>query len=296
MRILVTGHAGFIGRALVDRLLKEGHEVIGLDLNISPPKFGIKQILCDITSGPLMIDYYPDWNKIDYIYHLAAMANLNIADKYPNKCVEVNVMGTNNIVRICHKYKIPLCYISTCCVYGNTKVHPTSEEDLPVPTEIYAITKLMGEYLVRLLPKWTIFRIGTVIGPEMRRALVTHIFLTQAINNKPITIMGTGEQTRAWIYIDDLIDGFVRALELKTNEIINLAGFESKSVNQVADYCYRLVRGRGYLYPVKYLPKRKGDFIREEIDISKAKGLMGWEPKVNVYEAMKRCYEVWVRK
>lgn len=287
-RILVTGSSGFIGKSLVRKLISKGYEVIGLDL-YTTDDIDFEQITGDITSEDIINN--PIWKKIDYVYHLAAMANLDIAREFPNDCVTVNVIGTNNIVRACNMNNIPLCYISTCCCYGSTDTHPTTETSLTNPTEIYGATKLMAEYSVKLLKNWTILRIGTVIGPEMREALVTHIFLTQAMNNIPITIKGSGEQTRTWVYVEDLVEGISRVVDYNIDkEIINLAGFESVTVKQVADYCQKIVNDTTE-YEIDYLPERYGDTFHEEICISKAHELLHWKPKYSVYNGLKTSYE-----
>lgn len=294
-KILVTGSSGFVGKSLVRKLLNKGYEVVGLDLHKSPNlPTSCEQIEMDITDSN--ITYLAIWEEIDYVYHLAAMANVDVAHKYHKKCIELNVMGTSNIVEICQKYNIPLCYISTCCTYGTQTKFPTSEENLPSPNEIYGATKLMGEWLVRLLPRWVILRYGTIIGPEMREALMTHIFLTSAINKQSFPIKGDGLQTRTWIYIDDLIDATTLVMEKNINhEIINVAGLESPTVMGVAHMCQQIVNK----YPtisIDLLPQRYGDTLHEEIDISKAKRILGWNPKVKVYDALERCYKAWSNK
>lgn len=293
MKILLTGSNGFIGGELVSALRKKYPEtlIIGLDINMSD-KFS-HSIKADITSKDLI--EHPVWKEVDYIYHLAALANLDIARRLKQLCFRVNTYGTFNIARIARRYKIPMCYISTADIYGNSKDVPYTEETLPSPTEIYATTKLTGEYFVKtLVPKWCILRYATVISPNMRKELVTYIFLNKAINNESITIHGKGTQKRTWIFIDDLVEATIKVMDLGIfNEIINIAGKESISVSELGKLSYEVVHGEGCDYKIDFLPEREGQIFNKLISIEKAKKLLNWYPKIDIKEALDKCYRSW---
>lgn len=307
MRILVTGGAGFIGKSLCRRLLEEGHGVLSLDMVESTIKHrNFKSLIGDITN-PKYID--PDyggielWKDVDFCFHLAAMANVDEVREHRDKAFKVNLYGTFNIIEACRKLDVPLAFISTACVYGHTKQQPSTEDGPTFPVDWYGVTKLAGEELVKgLLNKYVILRFGTTLGPEMRPALCTYIFLKAAIDKKAFPIRGNGKQTRNWIYIDDLIDGCVKAMEYCTSgcsccekDIFNLVGQPSYSVNQLADICYGIVHGKGKTYGIKKLPARPDDVMREDVSIGKAQDLLGWTPKVKLQEALTRIYKEWIK-
>jgi len=284
MEILVTGSSGFIGKSLCRRLMKDGHHVWGLD--ITKPDIPIDYLILDITHPEIIT--HPIWEGINHVYHLAAMANLDEARENNHKCLMLNVEGTRNIVECCRKFHIPLTYISTCCVYGATTEHPTTETAPTYPTEIYGQTKLMGELFVKTLPRYTILRYSTVIGPEMRAALATYIFLTQASKKVPFTIHGNGQQTRSWVFIDDLIEATVKSLAVQDNQVFNIAGFESPTVLQVATWAAEVI---GVEPKFTFLPDRPGQVFHEEISIEKVKRMLDWEPKNSVKEALRKSWE-----
>ena len=305
MRVLVTGGAGFIGKSLCRRLLEEGFEVLSLDIVESPIKHrNFKSPIGDITN-PKYID--PDyggleyWKDVKFCFHLAAMANVDEVREHRDKAFKVNLYGTFNIIEACRKLNIPLAFISTACVYGHTKQHPSTEDGPTFPVDWYGVTKLAGEELVKgLLDRYVILRFGTTFGPEMRPALATWIFLMQAIKKQPFTINGNGNQTRNWIYIDDLIDGCIKTMEYCTSgcsccekEIFNLCGTQVYSINQMAQFCNRIVNGKNAVFKARYGKERPDDVKREDISVEKAKDLLGWKPKVSLEEGLRRIYKEW---
>lgn len=305
MRVLVTGSAGFIGRSLCRKLLEENNFVFGLDMvetQIIHRNF--KSLVGDITD-PRYID--PDygaadwWSEVDFVFHLAAMANVDEVREQRTKAFNVNLLGTFNITEVCRKNTIPLAIASTACVYGHTIQHPSTENGETRPVDWYGVTKRAGEELVKgLASRWLILRFGTTFGPEMRPALCTHIFLKQAIEKKKFTIRGNGEQTRNWIYIDDLIDGCIKAMKWHMigagghNGIFNLTGTKSYSVRDLATICNCLVNGNNaFDSDIEYLPERPDDVFIENISNEKARRLLNWNPQTSLYDGMKKIYEVW---
>lgn len=306
VKVLVTGSAGFIGKALCRELLVRGHKVFGLDIMETPKEqFGkyerwFQPLVADITN-PKYIDPAINgnwwWDQTDFCFHLAAMANVDEVRENRDKTFKVNLYGTFNIIEACKKHNVPLIFISTACAYGKTEFHPSTEDSPTLPVDWYGVTKLAGEELVKgLLDQWVILRFGTTLGIEMRKELATYIFLKAAIDNKPYPIKGSGDQTRNWIYIDDLIDGCILAMDnfdMTNREIINLVGARSYSINELVDICHALVRGNDKICSVVRLPERPSDVFQEDISIEKAWKLMGWKPKVGLKEGLERVYNEW---
>lgn len=287
LRILVTGGSGFIGTSLCRKLLKDGHYVISLDIIKSSL---VETIIADITNPKLKERQF--WKEIDVCYHLAAMANVDDCRVFRDKAFMVNLYGTYNIAEACRRNNILMIFASTACVYGNTSQHPSTEDGPTNPCDLYGVTKLAGEELLKLLPRWVILRFGTTVGPDMRSALATWVFLNQAHNGEPLTISGNGTQSRNWIYVEDLIEGCRLVVKKGVeNEIINLVGNKSYTINQMANMCARIVLGRGKTHKIKYIPAREGDVFKEDISIEKAKRLLGWKPKVGLKKALEFSYE-----
>jgi nucleoside-diphosphate-sugar epimerase len=303
MRVLVTGSAGFIGRSLCKKLLEEGCEVYGLDMVETPIKHKFfKSLVGDITDSRYIDPDYGAsewWKEIDFVFHLAAMANVDEVREKRYKAFQVNLLGTFYIVEACRKNNIPMALASTACCYGNTKQHPSTEDGPTNPVDWYGVTKRAGEELVKgLLKHWLILRFGTTYGPEMRPELCTHIFLKQAIKKERFTIRGNGEQTRNWVYIDDLVDGCIKAMKynltFKENHIFNLTGTKTYSVRDLATVCNCLVNGNNvFSDDLAFLPERPDDVFIEDISNEKAKSLLGWSPNTSLYDGMKLIYEEW---
>lgn len=293
MNVLVTGGAGFLGSAIIEKLVERRHDAVSLDLIESD---GCPSIVGDITNRDTVFNAVKD---VDAVLHLAAVANINHARKDPTKCVEVNVVGTQNVIEACTEHHVPLYFVSTCCVYGNTWKHPSNERSICIPTEIYAVTKLISEHMIkeyseRYNLKYNILRYGTVYGPGMRGELAVAIFIRQAMLDLPLTIDGDGEQTRCLIYVDDLVDGTMKLLESGLmNRTINITTDEELSVLEMAEIIQETVGTNNR--ELKFYPDRPGQVRRELIDISYAWQTLGWWPKIGFSEGVRRTIE-WYRK
>lgn len=284
MKILVTGGEGFVGKPLLERLKKQGHEVESFDLINGQDLLNREQVMKAVEGK-------------DVVFHLAAMADLNVSREKPLLNTEVNVIGTINIAEACWRAKTKLYYISTCCVYGNQEKHPTDEKSSLNPTEIYACSKLAGEYVVLGYAKtcgleYNILRLATIYGPGMRPALVIHVFLDQAMNNNPITIHGDGKQTRTFTYIDDIIDGIMACFDNNVEgEIFNITHEKDYSVLDIAELAKKVV---GNEPEITFVGQRPGQVFLEKISAQEAKDMLGWEAKVDIEEGIKRTYE-WLK-
>lgn len=282
--LLVTGGKGFLGRLLVNKLEEKGYKVQTFDIVDGQ----------DITNYKQVEDYI---EKNDIVIHLAAVSDLNYAREHPKETMDINILGTINVVEACRKFNKNLIFASTCCVYGNQDVHPVDENTCPKPTEIYAHSKLAGEQIILGYAKhfglqYLILRLATFYGPEMRPALAPYIFLSKVMKGEPIEIHGDGTQTRTFTYVDDIIEGIVKAIESNIwNEIINITTEEETSVLQLAQLAMKIV---GKEVPLKFVEDRPGQIRKEQILARKAKELFGWEAKVSFEEGLKRTYE-WMK-
>ena len=290
MRILVSGGAGFIGLSLVKRLLIEGHEVVSYDLRPSPMG---ESMIGDITDEEA---FGKALEGCEHVFHLAAAADLNWCKAHPNEAVKANIEGTRVVAEECVKKGVILSFASTCCVYGSTPDHPSNEESICSPTDIYGATKVAAEELIKGYGKrgleYRLLRFGTTYGPGMRPTLAVYVFIRQALEEKTLTIHGSGEQTRCMIYIDDLVEACIKSLNLKYNAAINIATEEELSVMQMAQTILELT-GKP-LDQYVHVPDRSGQIMNEQIDILKARKLFDWEPKTSFREGVLKTID-WIR-
>lgn len=290
MNILVTGGAGFIGSCLCRKLLTEGYNVISYDLK---PCSICPSFVADINN---LNQLNKAVNQCDYVFHLAAVANTDQARVQQDKTLKTNVQGTYNIAKCCEEASVPLTYASTVCVYGNTPDRPSSEDSVCLPTDFYGATKLIGENLIQEVmhsSEYNILRFGTTYGPFMRKALAIHRFITQTFKDEPLTIHGSGMQTRCMIYIDDLVNACYRVLQQGiNNETLNLATDEELSALQVAEMIINL---SGKPKHMIFVPDRPGQIMREQISINKACQILNWTPKTKMKEGLKKTWE-WMGK
>lgn len=283
---LVTGGAGFIGSHLVDELIKQGNRVIVIDNlltgkkeNLNPKADFYCLDICDFDKiKPLFLG-------VDYVFHLAAMPRVPLSVKDPVSTTKVNILGTINVFKSAAEANVKrIVFASSSSVYGNQKKFPSKENFTPSPLSPYALQKLAGEQFAKLFVELykipiVCLRYFNVYGPRIDfdsdYSLVLGKFLRLKKENKPLTIFGSGEQTRAFCYISDVVEANIKASEskkIKGGEIINIGQEKSYSVN----YLSQLIGGK-----VQYLPKRAGDPLHTKSDISLAKKLLAWKPKVD---------------
>jgi UDP-glucuronate decarboxylase len=285
MNILITGSSGFIASKLMNRLQQDGNNYVeGFDLSKGQNILNYTKV-CDAVKNQ------------DAVLHLAAVADLNWARAYPHKTEEINVDGTWNLAWACHEYGVKLFFASTCCVYGNQFVHPSTELTSPNPSEIYAATKLAGESLIKGIHHtygldYNLMRFATIYGSGTRPALATHIFLGQALRGEPITVHGTGEQTRTLTYIDDLVDAIVALLKSgKINDTWNLTTEEEVSAIQMAREIVSITQSRS---KITLVPDRIGQTFKESISARKMKEEVGWQAKMPFPEGIQKMYKWFV--
>ncbi|MEM3386077.1 MAG: NAD-dependent epimerase/dehydratase family protein [Nitrososphaerales archaeon] len=290
MVILVTGGAGFIGSHIVDKLCEKGYTVRVFDL-AEPHRSDVEWVKGDLLN---MDDLFKAFKDVEYVYHLAAIADVNIALTRPELCLQVNEVGTLNLLRAAHSFEVTRVILaSTTWVYNRAEGIVTEETPIPPPDHLYTASKIGQENLLIAWNKhfgipYTILRFDIPYGERMRANMAIAIFVKRAINRESITIYGDGEQGRCFINISDLSDGCIAAMHNNgKNQIVNLAGKEFITINRIIK---ELKKTFGEL-KVNYEPPRPGDFKGVVVSIDKAKKLFGWEPKVEFSEGLKRYIE-----
>ena len=294
-RSVVTGGAGFIGSNLVDHLVRIDHKVIVLDNFVSGKKANlahhkkkdVKIIRVDISKSKNLDKYF---KKVDYVFHLAGLAEIIPSIKNPKKYFNTNVLGTLKVVEAAKRAGVKkLIYAASSSCYGSPKNLPTSEKEKIDIKHPYGLTKFLGEQLVLKyatnfnMPNIS-FRFFNVYGPRLNMSgqysAVFGNFLKQKKNNKPLTIVGDGKQTRDFIHVDDLTNAFIKVAKSRlVNKIYNLGSGKEISINKIAN----LFGGKKI-----FIPKRPREPKRSLANISKIKKDINWKPKITIQEGIKR--------
>ncbi|MDO8740503.1 MAG: SDR family NAD(P)-dependent oxidoreductase [Candidatus Woesearchaeota archaeon] len=309
MAIFITGGAGFIGSHLCERLLKEGKEVIAVDdFNDFYDPEKKKKNIEDCAKNKKFKIYKADIrdkeeikkifekNKINVIVHLAARAGVRPSMENPLLYIDVNVNGTLAMLELAKKFNIKkFIFASSSSVYGSNDKIPFSEDD-PInnPLSPYAITKIAGEQLCRIYSKlhsinMVCLRFFTVYGPRGRPDMAPYKFTNLIMQGKEIEVYGNGSSKRDYTFVSDIIDGIATAVEKELKfEVINLG--DSNPVE--LKYLISLIeKNTGKKAKIKFMPEQKGDVPITYADVSKAKRLLGYKPKVKIEEGVKRLVE-----
>jgi UDP-glucose 4-epimerase len=289
MHALITGGAGFIGSHLADSLLSKGWQVSVIDNLVSGSMDNISHNILnknykffhsDIRNG-----INTEIDDVNYVFHLAALADIVPSIDNPTEYFGVNVGGTQTILEGCRRFKRfrKIIYAASSSCYGIPTNYPTSERDEVCPMYPYALTKWMGEELVRHWGKvykidWISLRLFNVYGPRARTTgaygAVMGIFLKQKIEGYPFTVVGDGSQSRDFSYVTDVVNAFICAAESDVRaEILNVGSGGSYEIRELV----HLLGG-----PVKYIPSRPGEPKITYADIAKIESLLHWKPKVNL--------------
>ena len=298
MRCAVTGGSGFIGSHVVDYLVQDGHEVVVLDHGVRPHRRDVEFQDVDIVDLPAL---QAAMAGCDFIFHLAAVSNVNEAFQRPLQCVAVNIQGTANVLEAARRNKAQRVVLaSTVWVYSGARdsnVHEDSPFFMPGAGHVYTSSKIAGELLCH--DYWqlyqvpvTILRYGIPYGPRMRETLVISIFLKKALAGEPLTIAGDGSQYRNYVYVEDLARAHLLVMNEKTiNQTYNLGGLRKVTIREIAETINRLLGGG---VRIEYAPARPGDYRGKEVSAEKARRELGWEPTVDFEEGMRRTIE-WYR-
>ena len=289
MVVVVTGGSGFIGSHVVDALNSKGLDVRVFDQ--AKPSAEVEWVKGDLRSKE---DAYNAVRDVEAVFHLAAIADVNVATTDPQLCIDVNEIGTLNLLKACAGQDVERFILaSTVWVYGETSGVVDEETPINPPADIYTKTKIGQEHLVHSWArshsiKYTILRYDIPYGPRMRSNMAIAAFVRRAMNKEPITIFGEGTQGRCWIYVTDLAKAHYAAYEANLNgQIINLAGKDFVTIGQIVD---KLRKELGN-FPVKHEPPRPGDFAGVRTSIDKAKSLLGWSPTISFDQGLSAYIE-----
>lgn len=310
MSILVTGGCGFIGSHLVEELLDRGKEiqVIGFQCqleNLEPIKRRVKFIRVDIRDEDAINRAIG--SGIEGVLHLAALINVDQSVQSPEAFFDTNVTATINIVEAVRKKKIPkLTYMSTCEVYGNIPQGKADENYPTNPRSPYAASKFAAErYLLAYSytydePKITIIRGFNQYGPRQsagQGGAVIPKFITTLLNDQKIQIHGDGNQTRDYMYVKDTVKGIADAFEknLPSGEVINLSTGVETSIRDIAVAVCKLSGKEPEEY-IEFVKDRPGQLMRSCGDSSKAKKLLGWEPRVSFEQGLSLTFDWYAGK
>jgi dTDP-glucose 4,6-dehydratase len=301
-RILITGAAGFLGSHLCDRFLKEGFEVVGMDNLIT----GDLRNLESLFREKAFTFYHHDVTTfvhvpgpLDFILHFASPASPIDYLKIPIQTLKVGSLGTHNCLGLAKAKKARILVASTSEVYGDPTVHPQTEEYWgnvnPVgPRGVYDEAKRFQEAMTMAYHTYhgletRIIRIFNTYGPRMRLndGRVLPAFIGQALRGEDLTVFGKGNQTRSFCYVDDLVEGIYRLLHSDYPYPVNIGNPDEITILQFAEEIIKLT-GTKQKIIFKDLPK--DDPTQRRPDITKARKILGWEPKVSRAEGLKITY------
>ena len=301
MRILITGGAGFIGSHLCDRLLKESHEVVVVDNLVTGDIANINHLAGRDDFSFIKYDvsnfiFVP--GKVDAVMHLASPASPNPDSPYgypqlPIQTLKVGSLGTHNALGVARVHNATFLLASTSEVYGDPQEHPQKESywghvDIVGPRSVYDEAKRFAESITMAYHRYHdlnthIARIFNTFGPRMRlddgRAVPN--FIVQALRGEPLTIYGDGSQTRSFCYIDDLVEGLYRLLQSEENYPVNLGNPQEMSILVLAEEINCIIGNKA---GIRKVPdgRAPSDPQQRQPDISRAKTILKWEPKVDL--------------
>lgn len=302
-RVLITGAAGFLGSHLCDRFVGEGFHVIGMDNLITGDLKNIEHLF----SLPNFEFHHHDVTQfihisgdLDYIFHFASPASPIDYLKIPIQTLKVGAMGTHNCLGLAKAKRARILVASTSEVYGDPLVHPQTEEYWgnvnPVgPRGVYDEAKRFMESITMAYNRFhgletRIVRIFNTYGPRMRlndgRALPA--FIGQALRGEDLTVFGDGSQTRSFCYVDDLIEGIYRLMFSNYDQPVNIGNPAEISLKEFASEILKLT---GASVKIVYEPLPVDDPRQRQPDITKAKQLLGWEPRFSRTEGLKITYD-----
>ena len=306
MRILVTGGAGFIGSHLCERLLAEGHDVICLDNFFTGRRENVYHLMDSKRFDLVRHDIIePVLLEVDQIYNLACPASPVHYQYNPVKTVKTNVMGTINMLCLAKRVRARILQASTSEVYGDPEVHPQTEDywghvNCIGIRSCYDEGKRLAETLMMDYHRQNkvdtrIIRIFNTYGPRMRDddGRVVSNFIVQALRGEELTLYGTGEQTRSFCYVDDLVEGMIRLMNVEAgaaegadvHQPVNVGNPGEFTMKQLAE---EVGRAAGVEVKVGYRPLPQDDPRQRRPDITRAQKLLGWEPTVPLRDGLKR--------
>jgi dTDP-glucose 4,6-dehydratase len=301
---VVTGGAGFLGSHLVDRLLAQGHRVIAIDNLITGNTANIGHLAgnenFDFIQHNVSNFIFLQEDKIDYVFHFASPASPIDYLELPIPTLKVGALGTHNTLGLAKDKKASFILASTSECYGDPLVHPQKEDYWgnvnPIgPRGVYDEAKRFAEAMTMAYHRYhkvdtKIVRIFNTYGPRMRLrdGRLVPAFIGQALAGKPLTVFGDGSQTRSFCYVSDLIDGIFKLAMSDYHEPVNIGNPREMTIKQFAEEIIRITGARS---TIEYKPLPVDDPKVRQPDISRAKKILGWEPKVQFEDGIKKTIE-----
>ena len=293
-KVVITGGAGFIGSHLSEYLIKKNYQVVVIDNlssgNINNLPKGIKFYNFDISKKNKKFEKI--FNNAKYVFHLAALADIVPSIENPQRYYDVNVTGTLNVIKACLKKKVKkIIYAASSSCYGIPKKFPTNEKSELLPQYPYALTKMLGEELIKhwglvYNMKYTSLRLFNVYGTRSRTSggygAMFGVFLAQLANKKPFTIVGKGNQKRDFTYVTDVCRAFyLSAVNKKADyKILNVGSDNPQSVNKIAKILDKNAK-------IINLPKRPGEPDLTFADTKEIKKILNWRANITIEEGTK---------
>ena len=306
MKILVTGGAGFIGSHLLQLLQgQQGVEVVVYD-NLSSgrrehvPK-AIRLVEGDVRDAEGLARVFAS-EGFDSVVHLAAQTMVPYSLSHPEEDCQINLLGLINILECCRKYAVKhIVFSSSAAVYGDNLNIPLHEEEKPMPTSAYGITKMASEHYLRMYHdlyglNTTVLRFANVYGERQGaggEGGVVSIFCKLLAAGQGVTVFGNGEQTRDFVYAGDIAEALWRGSQLEGHHVINISTQKETSVNQLLAAFKQAV---GREFPVQYAPIREGDIFRSVLANGRCVELLGFCPVMNLQEGVARTYADYLQK
>ena len=299
-KVIVTGGAGFIGSHLVDRLLEEGHQVVVMD-NLSTGKLQNLNPAAtfhhsDITHKSVNDVFHRE--QPDIVFHMAAQVSVTESTKDPINDASINVTGTLRLLEASRRFGVEkFIYSSTGgALYGDPKVNPCSETTPICPMSPYGLSKYLGEQYIELYQSlyhlnFTILRYSNVYGPRQDphgEAGVVAIFSQAMLEGRQPQIFGGGEQERDFVFVADVVQANIRALQQGDGEAINIGTGESTSVNCIYESLQSIIQ---YRWEAEHRPQRPGEIYRISLECSKAARILEWSPQINLQEGLQQTVE-----
>jgi len=307
MRILLTGAAGFLGSHLVDKLIQEGHDVVGIDNFVTGRPENLEHLAGNIHFQFIQHDvanfiFVP--GNIDAVLHFASPASPNPHSPYgypnlPIQTMKAGALGTHNTLGVARLHKARYLLASTSEIYGDPEVHPQNESywgkvDPISERSVYDEAKRFAEALTMAYHRMhhintKIVRIFNTYGPRMRLddGRVVPNFIQQALNHQPLTVYGDGQTNEEFCYVDDMIDGIYKLLSSEENFPVNIGNPQELTILEFAELINKITDNMAGISIIKEnLPG--SDPHRRQPDISKARKILGWEPKTPLEEGLKK--------